>query len=58
MTIIYKIFFVININKIKLRLDVYGENKRAITYIDSPTFGKVAFVAVGAMMVGSIVYTR
>nr|CAG8438384.1 15354_t:CDS:10 [Entrophospora candida] len=50
-------YYTVNPMAIRSELDVYGENKRSITYIDSPKFGKVAFVAVGAMMVGSIVYT-
>lgn len=39
------------------RLDVYGENARKIVPIDSPQFGRVFAVCVGAMMVGSIVTT-
>jgi phosphatidylserine decarboxylase len=35
-------------------LDVYGENVRKIVPIDSPQFGRVMAVCVGAMMVGSI----
>jgi phosphatidylserine decarboxylase len=35
-------------------LDVYGENARKIVPIDSPQFGRVMAVCVGAMMVGSI----
>eukprot|EP00899_Mesostigma_viride_P007775 jgi/Mesvir1/1699/Mv21158-RA.3 len=37
--------------------DVFIKNKRAITLIDSPQFGNVAFVAIGATLVGSIVFT-
>ena len=33
---------------------MYGENARKIVPIDSPTFGRVMCVCVGAMMVGSI----
>lgn len=39
------------------RLDVYGENARKIVPIDSPVFGRVMAVCVGAMMVGTIVTT-
>jgi phosphatidylserine decarboxylase len=39
-------------------LDVYGENARKIVPIDSPTFGRVMAVCIGAMMVGSIVTTK
>lgn len=33
---------------------MYGENVRKIVPIDSPVFGRVMAVCVGAMMVGSI----
>lgn len=33
---------------------MYGENVRKIVPIDSPAFGRVMAVCVGAMMVGSI----
>lgn len=39
---------------IRTALDVYGENVRKILPIDSPSFGRVMMVCVGAMMVGSI----
>lgn len=39
---------------IRTALDVYGENARKIVPIDSPQFGRVFAVCVGAMMVGSI----
>jgi phosphatidylserine decarboxylase len=35
-------------------LDVYGENARKVVPIDSPQFGRVMAVCIGAMMVGSI----
>ncbi|KAL5982665.1 phosphatidylserine decarboxylase [Asimina triloba] len=38
--------------------NVFTENKRAVSVISSPDFGKVAFVAIGATMVGSITFTR
>ncbi|KAI9223540.1 phosphatidylserine decarboxylase-domain-containing protein [Blastocladiella britannica] len=50
-------YFTVNPMAIRSSVDVYLENKRAVTYIDSPVFGRVAFVAIGAMMVGSIVQT-
>ena len=31
--------------------NVFTENKRAVCLIDSPEFGRVAFVAIGATMV-------
>jgi phosphatidylserine decarboxylase len=36
---------------------VYGDNARKIVPIDSPQFGRVMAVCVGAMMVGSILTT-
>ena len=39
---------------IRTTLDVYGENVRKIVPIDSPMFGRVMAVCIGAMMVGSI----
>ena len=39
---------------IRTALDVYGENVRRIVPLDSPQFGRVMAVCVGAMMVGSI----
>ena len=39
---------------IRSALDVYGENTRKVVPIDSPQFGRVMAVCVGAMMVGSI----
>jgi phosphatidylserine decarboxylase len=39
---------------IRTALDVYGENVRKIVPIDSPQFGRVIAVCIGAMMVGSI----
>ena len=39
---------------IRTSLDVYGENVRKIVPIDSPQFGRVMAVCIGAMMVGTI----
>ena len=39
---------------IRSALDVYGENVRKIVPIDSPQFGRVMAVCIGAMMVGCI----
>ena len=50
-------FYTVNPMAIRSAVDVYCENVRSVTYIDSPQFGKVAYVSVGAMMVGSIVIT-
>ncbi|KAF9309743.1 hypothetical protein BG003_009387 [Podila horticola] len=50
-------YFTVNPMAIRSRLDVYGENKRVVSTIESKEFGKVAYVTIGAMMVGSIVLT-
>jgi len=39
------------------RLDIFGENKRSVTRLDSHGFGPIAIVEVGALCVGSIVQT-
>lgn len=38
--------------------NVFTENKRVVALISTPKFGKVAFVAIGATMVGSIKFLR
>ncbi|GMH10254.1 hypothetical protein Nepgr_012095 [Nepenthes gracilis] len=38
--------------------NVFTENKRVISIISTKDFGKVAFVAIGATMVGSITFTK
>jgi phosphatidylserine decarboxylase len=50
-------YFTVNPMAVRQRIDVYTENARTVCLIESEQFGKVAFVAVGAMMVGSIVIT-
>lgn len=37
--------------------NVFTQNKRAVVTIDSPVFGPVAVICIGATMVGSIVFT-
>lgn len=39
---------------LKKRFSILAENKRVITLLDSPTFGLVAFVEIGATCVGTI----
>ncbi|KAG7767787.1 hypothetical protein KL931_003600 [Ogataea haglerorum] len=51
-------YYTVNPMAIRSKLDVYGENSRVNIEIDSPEFGKVIMICVGAMMVGSIVLTR
>ncbi|KAF9938490.1 hypothetical protein BGZ67_010793 [Mortierella alpina] len=50
-------YYTVNPMAIRSQLDVYGENKRVVSTIESKEFGTVAYVAIGAMMVGSIVLT-
>ncbi|CAE6479203.1 unnamed protein product [Rhizoctonia solani] len=50
-------YYTVNPQAIRTQLDVYGDNARKIVPIDSPVFGRVMCVCVGAMMVGSIVTT-
>jgi len=47
-------YYTVNPQAIRTTLDVYGENVRKIVPIDSPQFGRVMAVCIGAMMVGSI----
>ncbi|KAK4225352.1 phosphatidylserine decarboxylase-domain-containing protein [Podospora fimiseda] len=51
-------YYTVNPMAIRSALDVYGENVRIIVPIDSPEFGRVMVICVGAMMVGSTVITR
>jgi len=46
--------YTVNPIAINQNVDVYTENKRVCTLLDSPVFGTVAYVSVGATMVGSI----
>ncbi|KAI8988405.1 phosphatidylserine decarboxylase-domain-containing protein [Mycotypha africana] len=50
-------YFTVNPMAIRTTLDVYGENKRDIVYMETEEFGQVAVVCIGAMMVGSIILT-
>ncbi|KAF9461635.1 phosphatidylserine decarboxylase-domain-containing protein [Collybia nuda] len=54
MTYIAGEYYTVNPQAIRTSLDVYGENARKIVPIDSPHFGRVMAVCIGAMMVGSI----
>jgi len=54
MTYIAGEYYTVNPQAIRTSLDVYGENARKIVPIDSPTFGRVMAVCIGAMMVGTI----
>ncbi|KAF8467246.1 phosphatidylserine decarboxylase-domain-containing protein [Kalaharituber pfeilii] len=50
-------YYTVNPMAIRSALDVYGENVRILCPIDSPQFGRVMVVCIGAMMVGSTVIT-
>lgn len=51
-------YYTVNPMAIRSALDVYGENIRVVVPIDSAVHGRVMFVCIGAMMVGSTVITR
>ncbi len=51
-------YYTVNPMAIRSALDVYGENVRVIVPIDSVAHGRVMYICVGAMMVGSTVITR
>jgi phosphatidylserine decarboxylase len=50
-------YYTVNPMAIRSALDVFGENVRVLTPIETADFGTVMFIAVGAMMVGSTVMT-
>lgn len=51
-------YYTVNPMAIRSSLDVYGENVRVVIPIDSVSHGRVMYVCIGAMMVGSTVITR
>ncbi|KAL7006426.1 phosphatidylserine decarboxylase [Cystobasidiomycetes sp. EMM_F5] len=51
-------YYTVNPIAIRSGLDVYAENARVIVPMDSPAFGRVMNVCIGAMMVGSIDFTK
>lgn len=50
-------FFTVNPIAINNQIDVFTENKRVLSIFESPEFGEVAYISVGATLVGSIVFT-
>ncbi|RPA89242.1 hypothetical protein L873DRAFT_1832040 [Choiromyces venosus 120613-1] len=50
-------YYTVNPMAIRSALDVYGENVRTCVPVDSPEFGRVMIICIGAMMVGSTVIT-
>jgi phosphatidylserine decarboxylase len=51
-------YYTVNPMAIRSALDVYGENIRVVIPIDSVAHGRVMYICIGAMMVGSTVITR
>ena len=51
-------YYTVNPMAIRSALDVYGDNVRVVVPIDSTAHGRVMFICIGAMMVGSTVITR
>lgn len=47
-------YYTVNPVAVREELDVLTENKRVLFYIDTEYFGQIAYVAVGATLVGSI----
>ena len=45
-------YFTVSPMAVRADVDVFTKNKRVVTVINSPEFGRVIFVAVGATMVG------
>ncbi|KAL3229740.1 Phosphatidylserine decarboxylase proenzyme 2 [Nakaseomyces bracarensis] len=50
-------YYTVNPMAVRSELDVFGENIRIIIPIESPQFGTLLYIPVGAMMVGSIILT-
>lgn len=51
-------YYTVNPIAIRSSLDVYAENARVIVPMDSQAFGRVYNACIGAMMVGSINFTK
>jgi len=51
-------YYTVNPMAIRSALDVYGENVRVVVPIDSVAHGRVMYICIGAMMVGSTLITR
>lgn len=50
-------YYTVNPMAIRSSLDVYGENTRVVSVLESPIAGRLVYVCIGAMMVGSIILT-
>ena len=51
-------YYTVNPMAIRSALDVYGDNVRVVVPIDSVAHGRVMYICIGAMMVGSTEITR
>lgn len=51
-------YYTVNPMAIRSALDVYGDNIRVVVPIESVAHGRVMYICIGAMMVGSTVITR
>ena len=50
-------YYTVNPMAVRTDLNVFTENRRIVTVIKSDTFGQVAYVQIGALLVGSIIQT-
>lgn len=50
-------YYTVNPIAVRENVDVYSLNKRTSVIVDSPDFGKVMIICIGATMVGSVVLT-
>jgi len=48
----------VNPNALKFRNDIFISNERNVTLLETKSFGRLAYIEVGAMMVGKIVQTH
>jgi len=51
-------YYTVSPMAVRADVDVFTRNKRVFTLLESPEFGTVAFISVGATMVASIVFTK
>ena len=51
-------YYTVNPMAVRQHIDVLTDNARTVVLLESEEFGKVAYVAIGAMLVGSIVITQ
>jgi len=51
-------YYTVNPMAIRSDMDIFLKNKRHVTLIETPSFGTVAYVSIGATLVGSILFTK